>query len=641
MKKYVKLAAIALCAVMCVSLFASCGENTTVDPVEPVDPVTPIPSPDTGKETSEPLSAEETREKFWTEGDSAENEKFEEITNGFFYDVYKNDMLNLHSTVKNLEDYGFERVKLDLFAESDADFDATVAELKELDYDLLSRENKITYNIFMEEDKDNEVRETLTYMTSSFSYSGGIQSNFVSIAIEYVFQVEQDICDYLDMLGQFPEYIELCIDDEESRIEAGYGYPDYILDEVISQCDEVINEETSSFISVVNENIDGVDFLTDGEKAEYKNKNERYVNDYVLPTYQRMKEAITGFKGKSENQDGAVCSYEGGAEYYNMMIKDYGGYDGTAEGLADKLSSYISDIYASFSSLVMQSEDNYNQYLAWIEGDDSEFGAPDEILSDVLTRYTEKFPAVENPQYNIKYLPESYGKANPSILAYYVTPQIDNYIEGSIKINGYSDSEGSDVYNTVLHEGYPGHMYQYVYFLSNGADPVRQCFSYLGYTEGWAVYAANQAWNFYDGYTGDKSIYGKLNAINISLGYALSAYMDVGINGLGWSAKRTAIEYYMAIGYTIKEANEILTDEDVASFEESRKLYIEMPGVYLSYGAGNMFFEDARSYAETTAGEYFDEVEFHQFVLDVGPMSFTSLGELEEEYYNIKMGKNS
>lgn len=633
MKKYIKITALALSSAMCVSLFAACGDNTTVDPVDPTTP--------TDKTETAPYSAEKTRELFWTEGDESENKKFEDITNGFFYEVYKNDMLNLHYTVKNLEDYGFERVKMDLNATSDADFDATVAELKELDYDLLSRQNKIVYDMFMEEDEDDEVRQTLTYETSSFSYSGGIQSGFVTIAIEYVFQVEEDITDYLDMLSQFPEYIETCIASEKERIEDGYGYPDFILDEVISQCDEVINEENSSFIYVVNENIDAVDFLTDSEKAEYKTKNEKYVNDYVLPTYQRMKEALTGFKGLSSNEDGAICSYEGGAEYYNMMVKDYGGYDGTAEDLSKKLSSYISELYDSLSTLVTQSERYYNQYRAWANGDDSDYGTPDEILSDILTKYTEKFPAVEDPQYNIQYLPESYGKANPSILAYYVTPQIDNYLEGSIKINGYSDSEGSDVFNTVVHEGYPGHMYQHVYFLSNTATPVRECFSYSAYTEGWAVYAANLAWDFYDGYTGNKSIYGKLNKINVSLGYALSAYLDVGVNGLGWDVEKMAEEYLKALGYTSTDIQSMLTEDELASFEEQRNYFIEMPGVYLEYGAGNMFFEDAREYAEKTAGGTFNEVEFHQFILDVGPMSFTSLGQLEEEYYNIKMGKNS
>jgi len=639
-KKIIKIGATALCAAMSLSLLASCGtggtnSETNDNSSTPTTPTTPE------TEKTKILSADEAREKFWTEGNSAENEKFSEITNAFFHDAYKDSMLSLHQTVKNLEDYGFERVKLDLNASSDADFDGVITELKALNYDLLSRDNKIIYDMFMEEDKDDEVRQTLTYETSAFSYSGGIQSSLITLAIEYVFQVEQDVCDYLDMLEQVPDYIDLCIASEEMRIEDGYGYPDYILDAIISQCDEVLSESPSSCISVVNENIDAVDFLTDGEKAEYKEKNERYVNDYVLPSYQKMKEALTGFKGKSSNQDGAICSYDGGAEYYNMMIKDYAGYDGTAEELASELLDYISEKYDELSALVSLNQNYYNQYVAWVSGDDSEFGTPDEILSDITNKYTEKFPAVEDPNYTIKYMPESYGKANPSVLAYYVTPQIDNYTEGAIKINGYSTTDGSELYTTVVHEGYPGHMYQHVYFLSNKAQPVRSCFSYLGYTEGWAVYAANLSWDFYDGYTGNKSIYGKLNSINTSLSYALSAYIDVGVNGLGWNGEEVARAYYSALGYPESYISSVLDEETLALFEEERQLYIQMPGIYLSYGAGNMFFEEARSYAEKTAGGAFDEVEFHQLVLDVGPMSFTYLNKLEKEYYSIKMGENS
>jgi uncharacterized protein (DUF885 family) len=66
-------------------------------------------------------------------------------------------------------------------------------------------------------------------------------------------------------------------------------------------------------------------------------------------------------------------------------------------------------------------------------------------------------------------------------------------------------------------------------------------------------------------------------------------------------------------------------------------VFIKMPGVYLSYGAGNMQMYSLRSYAEGREGNSFDVVDFHRFVLDMGPCNFSLLLKYEKEYYNLKL----
>ncbi len=228
------------------------------------------------------------------------------------------------------------------------------------------------------------------------------------------------------------------------------------------------------------------------------------------------------------------------------------------------------------------------------------------------------FPSIGDTTYTVKYLSESIASTMPNTLAYYLVPQIDNYSKGSITVNGYATDSG-DVMNTLAHEGYPGHLYQNVYFYSQNPDPVRTCFSFLGYTEGWAVYAANQAEFIYE-YPQYDQQFALLNSINLSGTYAMYALMDIGVNYYGWDSADIM--------------NYVGTDEETA--EALFLVFVEMPGVYLSYGVGNMLMENLRGYAEVKGGDSFDLVEYHKLILDIGPCYHSLLERLTKEYYAAK-----
>jgi uncharacterized protein (DUF885 family) len=66
-----------------------------------------------------------------------------------------------------------------------------------------------------------------------------------------------------------------------------------------------------------------------------------------------------------------------------------------------------------------------------------------------------------------------------------------------------------------------------------------------------------------------------------------------------------------------------------------------MPGVYLAYGAGNMQMYSLRSYAEEQEGDKFDLVDFHRFVLDMGPCNYSLLQKYEKEYYKLKLSASA
>ena len=69
--------------------------------------------------------------------------------------------------------------------------------------------------------------------------------------------------------------------------------------------------------------------------------------------------------------------------------------------------------------------------------------------------------------------------------AFYMVPEIDSYKENVIYIN---KAQTAELYPTLAHEGYPGHLYQNVYYAARNDDPVRYLLDYPGYSEGYATY---------------------------------------------------------------------------------------------------------------------------------------------------------
>ena len=84
------------------------------------------------------------------------------------------------------------------------------------------------------------------------------------------------------------------------------------------------------------------------------------------------------------------------------------------------------------------------------------------MLDDLRSKITDTFPEIPDVDFQVKYVPESMQDyLSP---AFYMIPAIDNLTENVIYINNGQTASGLNLYTTLAHEGYPGHLYQTVYF---------------------------------------------------------------------------------------------------------------------------------------------------------------------------------
>jgi len=189
--------------------------------------------------------------------------------------------------------------------------------------------------------------------------------------------------------------------------------------------------------------------------------------------------------------------------------------------------------------------------------------------------------------------------------AFYISPPIDNFNSNTIFINNYNSITNTELYTTLAHEGYPGHLYQTTYFYSTNPPLIRHLMEFGGYTEGWATYAELFSYR----YLFDKNIASYMAS---SASYSLGAYCvaDIGIHYHGWNLAETT-SYLTSLGFT-----------DTAAIEEIYNILISEPANYLKYYVGYLEIQELKNYMKHLYKDNYSDYDFHKLMLDVGPAPF-------------------
>jgi uncharacterized protein (DUF885 family) len=195
--------------------------------------------------------------------------------------------------------------------------------------------------------------------------------------------------------------------------------------------------------------------------------------------------------------------------------------------------------------------------------------------------------------------------------AFYMIPAIDNMENNTIYINRSHLPDDLNLFTTLAHEGYPGHLYQTTYYASTNPAPIRSLLDFGGYTEGWATYAEYISYYL----TGLPKAQSSLLQHNDSLILGLYSLADIGIHYDDWSLHDT-ICFFNKYGITNTE-----------SIQNIYQLIIGDPANYLKYYIGYLEFLELKKEAIRIKGKNFTEKDFHEAVLSVGPAPFTLLGD--------------
>lgn len=534
-----------------------------------------------------------------------QNQKFEEYTKELFCSEVASNTINLHYTLKNPEDYGITGSEVSLGSfESDTDMIKASAEnmwqsLQKFSYDGLDLQNRITFDILGYQIKTIERNADYILYEEPLGLVSGVQTQLPVVLSEYRFYDRQDVETYLELLEMTEDYFDSLIKFEREKAEKGLFMADYALDTVLDQCRAFLDMGDGNYLySTFVDRVKDVKELTKEEISDYIQDNALAVSDYIFPAYEKLISALEELRGTGENEKGLVYLPDG-ADYYELVVRQSTGSDRSVEEMEDLTRRQMTDDLEAMEQVLGITTEEAQEAAAAMTQDSAEL-----ILSKLQDGIKEAFPEAPDTALEIKYVPEEMEEhLSP---AFYMIPAIDNTEENVIYINRAHMNDDLTLFTTLAHEGYPGHLYQTVYYENTDPDPIRSVMDFGGYVEGWATYAEMGSY-YLTPLSKEQAV---LLQKNSSIILGLYALADMGIHYEGWSRMDT-VAFFSNYGIT-----------DAETIERIYELIIGSPGNYLKYYIGYVeFLELKKDWAEEK-GTGFSQKEFHEAVLEVGPAPF-------------------
>ena len=170
-------------------------------------------------------------------------------------------------------------------------------------------------------------------------------------------------------------------------------------------------------------------------------------------------------------------------------------------------------------------------------------------------------------------------------------------------------------------------MYQTLYFNACNDCNLRKLLSFSSYTEGWATYVEYYAYGLDNGL---EPALGELLMHNASFTLALYGILDINIHYDGWNVEQ--VKSYLDQYFSISDPDVITTIYyDIA----------ENPSNYLEYYVGYLEIINMKEEAMKTLGDHFQNMDFHRFLLDMGPAPFSVIQPYFKEWLIKQTSENS
>lgn len=550
-----------------------------------------------------------------------EDAHFVEISNSILQSSFGNDTLSTQFSFRNPEEFSLDKQDCSLplydraeYLSSGSSLAETLDALEDINPEHLSEKTRCTYEVLVSYLKTQQRGSSFPYYEEPLSSTSGIHISLPVLLAEFPIREENDLKRYLSVLSCVPPYFESLARFEADKAAAGMFMSSEDADLVISQCDFFASEKGTLFFEESFEKILANLFPDDeAVRNTYRKKHAEIINSLILPAYRKLADSLLLLRESGKERAG-LCRYEHGKEYYEYVLQKQIGTDASSKEIAQKLYVRLEDLYAELNLLSAET--------SVTSSSGQEPLSAEECLPALQTEMKELFPSPGGSNtVTVKEIPEVL--ADFTAPAYYFVPGIaicregdTSYVENTIYINSDIKNDGAELFTTLAHEGYPGHMYQNIYFLSsqgvNKKNVLRYCMDFPGYSEGWAMYTELLSFSYVEG----NRTYLEMLRLSREIQLCLLCILDIRIHEGG--AEIADISPYLArIG--IREPSVV---ENVYSY------LVNEPGTYLKYYGGYLELLECRElYQKQCMSENlpYSELSFHTFFLSHGPDSYTNI----------------
>lgn len=551
----------------------------------------------------------------------------------FCLDVFRMEMeecstLDLHYTLLHPERYGIQTGEATLgsyhlsdMVENNRTLAHLRSELLKYDRNNLEQEQKVTYDALLETLNTQLLAEGLELYDQPLAPTIGVQAQLPILLAEYSFHSLDDVNDYLALVEQIDEYYGEILVFEQQKADAGLAPSDASIDAIIRSCESYLENfaQTDSpdflsetFLSRLND-LQKTVSLTENQITELIHRHALAISDHFIPAYEHLIRGMEAIKGRGIH-DGGLCGLENGKEYYEYLVKSGSGVSYSVPELKAALTAQMKQNMADMSILSMKYPDLDGRIASAV----CSLTDPLAILEDLNTQMAADFPKLPDCDYEVRYVPASLEESLSP--AFYLTAPLDDTDQNVIYINNAYKDSGTGLYTTLAHEGFPGHLYQTVYSRSQTLySPLRAILSCSGANEGWATYVEHLAHDFDHGLPEGV---GRYYALLRSYSLCVHGLLDIGIHYEGWD--KEASDSFVSSCFQV----------DQATLDELWQVIIDNPTNYLDYCGGFVELLEMREDAELALGNDFSVMEFHRFLLDIGPLPFSVIRAHFREWLN-------
>lgn len=545
-----------------------------------------------------------------------ENGKFEAFSRKVFQNEVSGSTLTLHYTLAHPEKQGIPRKKASL-GTVPTDMKNTYQicsqyeeKLKSFRYSRLSTENQLTLDSMLLYYHTEKSLGDNYLLQEPLGPSLGIQAQLPVLLAEYAFYEAQDITDYLNLLTTIRPYFQSILKFEKKKSEAGFFMSDTTLDRVLAQCSAFIqNPDNNYMLDIFQKKLSDYGKLSVSEQNALILTHKSLMKTEVIPAYQELMTGLEALRGTGKNNRG-LTYFKGGKAYYLYLLQSQTGSYVPVKQMEKRLSRQLSSEISIAGTMLRKNPEllaTLNQGITFKEM------KPTQMLNALQQKIQADFPALSDVSFELRTVHDSMKDyLSP---AFYLTPPMDTGTPNVIYINPAANYQGLELFTTLAHEGFPGHLYQTVTFQRQNPSGIRNLLCTSGFAEGWATYVEPFAYQYAADYIQDPfaTELARISWLNRSINLCMYSLLDIEIHYNGWTQAEAA-SFLKAFGI-----------EDSTVVSEIYQYILETPGNYLKYYWGYLSLLDLRTSEQNRLGQDFDLKKFHSQVLKIGGVQYPVL----------------
>ena len=519
----------------------------------------------------------------------------------------RNDRLNDYSEAYELETQRIEQGILD--------------RLRAFDRHALSPDQQLTYDIY-EWSFSDLVRghefSLYSYPVSHYFITSLDQQLLDAMTQVHPFRTADDVRDYVMRLGQVDVQISQLIEAIERRAAEGIVVPRVMIDWALGDLEGLATAslQRHPLYATLEEKSQGVGLAAD-ERERLLEKACGIMADEILPVYEALHVTMQGLRVDAPDEIG-FGQYEGGAEYYAYALRHRNQMTLTPQEVHDiglrEVTRLREEIHAAAADLGMP-EGLSLQEIYRRAGTDGGSVSGEAIVAEYERLVDEARSRVDVaferlPTADVVVVPDRIG-------GYYRPAPADGSRLAQFAASNQGSKPKYRMATLTYHETIPGHHLQIALSQEFDLPLFRLVETFLGYAEGWALYAEELAWEL--GWYDDNP-YGNIGRLSDQMMRAVRLVVDTGIHVLGWSFDR-ATNYFAE--HTGRPRGE-------SQYNILR--YAAWPGQATAYMVGRLEMLRLRASAQERLGDAFDLKAFHTAVLENGSVPLEILERLVEAY---------